>query len=213
MDINISMNGKQMPVVKEAMHTDSLRSDDSQESAVTYNTDKARRTIYCLMGAGLHGDNGLDSDTSVQVLQTYAIPVLLFGLEVVLPRKSLMEKIDKLYKKFLKQILSLPNTVADPAVYILSGPLPFEGMVQKKALTLFGSICWLEEASIEKQLARRELTTKGDKSSSWSICIKSLLLKHRLLTPRELLDMPPPHHLSSLKKNRLKNRWTTIGLM
>ena len=46
MDINISMNGKQMPVVKKAMHMGILRSGDSQESAVTYNIDKARRNIY-----------------------------------------------------------------------------------------------------------------------------------------------------------------------
>ena len=49
--------------------------------------------------------------------------------------KLLMEKIDKLYRKFLKQILiSLPNTAADPAVYIVSGSIPVEGMVYKKAL-------------------------------------------------------------------------------
>ena len=50
MDINISMNGKQMPVAKEAMDMGILRSDDSQESVVTYNIDKARRAIYCFMG-------------------------------------------------------------------------------------------------------------------------------------------------------------------
>ncbi|MEW8546756.1 MAG: reverse transcriptase domain-containing protein, partial [Candidatus Thiodiazotropha sp.] len=190
-DINISMNGKQMPVVKEAMHMGILRSEDSQESAVTYNIDKARRTVYCLMGAGLHGENGLDPDTSVHVLQTYVIPVLVYGLEVVLPRKSLMEKIDRLHKKFLKQILSLPNTVADPAVYILSGAIPVEGVVHKRALTLFGSLCRLDEASIEKQLARRQLAVKGERSSSWFICIKALLLKYRLPAPCDLLDTPP----------------------
>ena len=41
-----------MPVVKEAMHMGILRSANSQESAVHFNIDKARRTTYCLMGAG-----------------------------------------------------------------------------------------------------------------------------------------------------------------
>lgn len=43
-----------------------------------------------------------------------------------------MEKIDKLHKKFLKQIFSLLNSVADPAVYILYGSIPMEGALHKK---------------------------------------------------------------------------------
>ena len=58
-DINITMNGVQMPVVKEAMHMGIQRSEDSQESAMKHNIEKARRTVYSLMAAGLHGNNGL----------------------------------------------------------------------------------------------------------------------------------------------------------
>ena len=86
-DINIIMDGVKMPVVKEVMHMGILRSADSQESAVNHNIDKARRTTYCLMGAGLHGNNGLDPDTSIHILQTYILPLLVYGLEVLLPRK------------------------------------------------------------------------------------------------------------------------------
>ena len=136
MDISVYMNGQQMPVVKEVMHMGVLRSADSQESTVRNNMDKTRCTIYCLMGAGLHGDNGLHPDTSVHIMQTYILPILVYGLEVVLPRRELMEQIDRLHKKFLKQILSLPNTTANPAIYILSGTIPIEGVVHKRALTL-----------------------------------------------------------------------------
>ena len=31
-----------------------------------------------------------------------------------------MDKLEKVYKKFLKHVLSLPDTVADPAVYVLT---------------------------------------------------------------------------------------------
>ena len=74
-----------MPVVSESMHMGILRSANSQESAVQENIKKARRTIHSLMGAGLHGENGLDPDTSIHLLQTYVVPVLVYGLEVVLP--------------------------------------------------------------------------------------------------------------------------------
>ena len=74
--------------------------------------------------------------------------------------------VDRLHKTFLKQILSLPNKTADPAIYILTGIIPIEGVVHKGALTEFGNVCKLQEDSIEKQLARRQLSVKGEKSQS-----------------------------------------------
>ena len=93
------------------------------------------------MGSGLHGDNGLDPETSIYLLQTYVLPVLVYGLEVVLPKVTLGETLKNTYKQFIKHILSLPVTMADPAVYVLSGALPIENVIHKRALVLFGSIC------------------------------------------------------------------------
>ena len=42
--------------------------------------------------------------------------------------------------RLLKQILSVPITVADPAIYILSGVLPVEALIHKRILSLFGNI-------------------------------------------------------------------------
>ena len=74
-----------MPVVEEAMHMGILRSADTHESAVLHNIQKARRTVYSLMGSGLHGEHGLDPETSIHLLQAYVLPVLVYALEVVLP--------------------------------------------------------------------------------------------------------------------------------
>ena len=93
-----------MPIVEEAIHTGILRSADTQESAVTHNIQMARCTVYSLMGSGLHGENGLDPEMSIHLLQTYILPVLIYGLEVVLPKANLMEKLERANKQFIKQI-------------------------------------------------------------------------------------------------------------
>ena len=90
-----------------------LHSADTQETSVAYNIQKARHTVYSLMGSGHHGENGLDPETSVHLLQTYVLPVLVYGMEVVTPKATLIEKLERTYKNFIKQILSLPVTVAD----------------------------------------------------------------------------------------------------
>ena len=95
------MKGQPMSVVQETMHMGILRSANSQESAVEENIKTTRRTIYALMAAGLHGENGLDPETSFRLTYTYVLPILVYGLEVVLPNRTLMDKLERVYKKFL----------------------------------------------------------------------------------------------------------------
>jgi hypothetical protein len=54
-----------MPVVDKATHIGITRSDtNSARTTVDENIRKARRATYSLMGTGLHGENGLDPETS-----------------------------------------------------------------------------------------------------------------------------------------------------
>ena len=186
-DIAINIGSKPMPIVSESMHMRILRSANSQESVIQENIKKARRTIHSLMGAGLHGENGLDTDTSIHLLQIYVVPVLVYVLEVVLPNGVHLDKLERLHKRFLKQILSLPQTVADPAVYILSGATPLEAVIH----TLFGSICRLDESTVEKRLARRQLSVKSCAGNSCFVDIRRLCVRYSLTDPYAILDCPP----------------------
>lgn len=93
-DIAINIGSKPMPFVSESMHIGILRSANSQESAIQENIKKARRTIHSLMGAGLHGKNGLGPDASIHLLQIYVVPVLVYGLQAVLPNGVHLDKLE-----------------------------------------------------------------------------------------------------------------------
>ena len=60
------------------------------EMNVDQNIQKARRTTYALMSTGLHGNSGLDIPTKLHLIQLHVIPVLLYGLEIILPNKTLL---------------------------------------------------------------------------------------------------------------------------
>ena len=115
----------------------------------------------------------------------------MFDLEVVLPNGIHLDKLERLHKRFLKQILSLPQTVADPAVYILSGAIPLEAVIHSRAPTLFESICQLDESTIEKRLARRQLSFKSCAGNSWFVDIRRLCVRYSLFDPYVILDCPP----------------------
>lgn len=194
---------KDMPVVDSTTHMGILRSSTNQElQSVESNIQKARRTMFSLMGTGLHGENGLDPETAVSLLRTYVFPVLYYGLEIILPTGKALNVLETQQKKILKQVLSLSTKVADPAVYMLSGTLPAEAMIHKRTLSLFGNITRLSEMTIEKQLAKRQLEVKTFKSKSWFIAVKKILIKYNLPSPEELLNNP-------MKKLKWKKMFNT----
>jgi hypothetical protein len=56
----------------------------------------------------------------------------------------------------------LPQNTPDCDVYILTGFISIEKQIEKKALIFFNNICNQHEESIEKRLARRQLSTKNN---------------------------------------------------
>ena len=65
-----------------------------------------------------------------------------------------------------------------------------EGIIHKRTLILYGSICRLDESSAEKRLARRQLAIKGPGSYSWYVELKKILIKYDLPCCWDLLDNP-----------------------
>ena len=148
--------------------------------------------MYALMGAGMHGKNGLAPHISYQLWMTYVIPRMLYGLEVSTYKISDLSKLDAFQRKTLRQLQFLPEKPipCNQAVYGLLGAKPIPAVVHQAALVHFGNIL-RSEGSIELDLAQRQLAVKTDKSKSWFIHIKQLLLKYDLPSAYELLDAPP----------------------
>ena len=169
----------------------------SAMTTVTENIRKARRALYSLMGTGLHSENDLDPETAMSLIRAFILPILTYGLEIVLPKRKNLDNINRQYKKWIKQILSLKTNGADPAVFILARTLPIEAEMHIKAITLYGNITRAEKSSVEWKLAERQLTIKSHDSHSWFIEIKELCLKYDILNIYNYLENP-------LSKNQWK---------
>ncbi|CAG2218577.1 Ubiquitin-associated domain-containing protein 2 [Mytilus edulis] len=77
--------------------------------------------MYSLLGAGLHGINGINPLLSYKLWRTYVIPRMLYGIEILNITKTDIQKLEAFSEKTFKQILSLPQRTADAAIYILLG--------------------------------------------------------------------------------------------
>ena len=58
-----ALGAKEMPIVQDTTHMGVFRASANQElQSVENNIQKAHRVVYSLMGAGLHGENGVDPE-------------------------------------------------------------------------------------------------------------------------------------------------------
>ncbi|CAC5388658.1 unnamed protein product [Mytilus coruscus] len=154
-----------MSVVEHSTHIGIQKCQKNSTKLTFAENMKKARSLYSLMGTGLHGKSGLDPETAITILNTYVIPILTYGLEILLPTGRILDSIYQFHKQTIKQILSLAKNTADPAVYILSGSLPIEAELHLKALSLFGKITRADKSTIEWRLAERQLQLKTNQNN------------------------------------------------
>jgi hypothetical protein len=120
-EIHLKMGDTPMPYVDRATHLGIIRTT-SMKSNIQANVDenitKSRRSAYSLFGSGFHGTNGLDPESLLHIYKTYVLPILLYGMELLIPSSKPLEQLEMYQKRIIKQLLSLPTRCPDPAVYI-----------------------------------------------------------------------------------------------
>ena len=88
---NFILHDQLMKNVKSYTHIGIERKPCSQDVAET-RIKTARRTSYALMGAGMHGYNGINPEIIMKIWNTYVRPRLVFGLDsIVLTKKDIHE--------------------------------------------------------------------------------------------------------------------------
>ncbi|KAH3831758.1 hypothetical protein DPMN_105028 [Dreissena polymorpha] len=69
----------------------------------------------------------------------FVIPILMYGLEILLPNRCLLYKLKLAQKRLNEQLFMLHINTPDVAIYLLSGLLPMEAMIHKSAIVTFNS--------------------------------------------------------------------------
>ena len=205
------MGENKIPTVEKGEHLGVTRDATGGPAAqIKVNIKKARGAIYSLMGAGLHGKNGLPQDTSIHLYKIHALPVLTYGMGVFSVTEDDLKPLEQFHKTTIKQLLSLADNVADPTIYLLSGIPPIQFEVHRQILGFLGSMA-RKDSSVEHSIAKRQLIMKTIKSPSWFNNVKDICIKYDLPSPLEILD-EKPHKMKW--KNQVKKAvteyWTYV---
>ena len=93
--------------------------------------------MYSLMGADLHGINGLNPLITWKLWRTFVVPRMLYEIETLKITTTDIYKLEQFQKKTLKQLLGLPQQTADPAIYILLAAECIEQIIHKAIIGCF----------------------------------------------------------------------------
>ena len=184
----IQMNQKGVPIKKEMTHLGITRNNSQPNANIEDRISCARKTLYALMGSGLHGLNGLPVAVSMHLYRTFVLTRALYGLEATIPSKTALQELEKFNKRNLRSILGLPERTATAALYILTGSTQMIHMVHIQTLKY---LLALLASGITREVVLRQHATKSDKSASWVVYARSLLQTYELPTIMDLYNDPP----------------------
>ncbi|CAG2216073.1 unnamed protein product [Mytilus edulis] len=196
-ECNWHLNGKLMATPTSSTHLGIERDNTSNTGTklvVKKRIITARRTVYALMGAGLHGLNGVNPKAAIHLIQTYVLPRLLYGLDVITLTTEDMKILSTYFRKLLRQIQHLPDRISNVASHLLLGRITIESEIHKRILKTFGNII-RNENSIERKLAIRQLATKSLQSGSWFTKTVEIANIYDLPSPYDIIDNPPGKQL------------------
>ncbi len=95
---------------------------------------------FSLLGAGDVGLYGAGPCVAILEYRVYVAPILLYGLEAMVPSKSEINVLSIFHRKSLRRIQFLPESTAIPALHLLIGLPPATALIHIRALSLFRNV-------------------------------------------------------------------------
>ena len=121
-------------------HLGLIRSEKSENNMnISDRISLARRSLYALITAGVHGSYGLNPKVSYRIYQVYVLPRLLFNLETFHLNKTQLNQLQRFHISTLRSLQPLPVRTPTSIVQLLLGALPIEAEIHRRQLSLIHS--------------------------------------------------------------------------
>ncbi|MES9881858.1 MAG: reverse transcriptase family protein [Sedimenticola sp.] len=166
----------------------------------------ARRTLYSLMKAGVHGTSGINPRVSYKIYRTYVLPRLLYSLETITLRKVDMKKLEIFHNSTLRNLQSLPLRTATSAVLLLLGALPIEAEIHKRHFSLVHNIANSKNTKF-REIMKRQLILRN--KLSFFTRTSEALIQYEL-PAIDTLENIPKLAWKRLTRSSVDSYWTTV---
>ena len=152
---------------------------------------------------------------SAHLWKIYALPRVLYGLEVQTCLQSDIQIIEQLQRSMLRIIQSFPSSTAIPALYCLLGVRPLEQELDVRRLTLLANQLYTD-GTLEQDIAMRQISVKDPDSHSCFLSCNELLHKYclpNIYTVRAEFRSEPQckQHVKASVDRFIKESWLSVA--
>ena len=165
-NLAVELNGEVIPAKTELIHLGIKRDQRSAIPTVEEHIMLARRTLYALMGSGLHGTNGLPVSVSLHLYDTYVYshePYMAWRQSHL---QTAIKDLELFHRKSLRSIIRLPERSAISALHVLSGKLPLRNILH---IRILGFLWSLMNSEVTRDVIIRQYAMKKASSASWIV--------------------------------------------
>ena len=84
------------------------------------------------MGTGFHGFNGLHPNVSIKLWNTYILPRLTYGLEVLQCKQGDLKKLEEFQRNAIRWLQHLPEGTPNSITLLLVNCYPVQAIIERK---------------------------------------------------------------------------------
>ena len=191
----LNIEGRNIAFVDESDHVGVTRSVHGNLPHLLNRFVAHRRALFSILPIGLGKNHRGNPAASLIAHSTYCLPVLFSGIPALALKTTEVDILDQYVKTTVERLQKLQVRTPHCVVMFLGGHLPGKAMLHIKLLTVFGMVCRLPDAFINK-IARYQLTSAKSSSGSWFLQIRDLCLKYSLPSALSLLQYPLYYRVS-----------------
>ena len=178
-------------------------------NSVAYRITKGQNMVYKLQDSTRNSIRGVSPISNRKIFLSYHQPSFLYGLDTMNINTTDMSKLEVKYRKVLKNMLSMPDCVSSPLVYLSMGVLPATAQRDIDVMGLLGQLAMCDD---EKQNVRfviqHNLSFYDGNFGGWSGLARSIAQEYGLPDPLQYLQYPwRPDRWRSHCQQVIGNHW------
>ena len=184
---------------------------NQSRNTVDYCITKGENMTYKLQASTQNSLCGISPLSNRKMFLSYHQPSFMYGLDTMHLNTTDLAKLEIKYRKVLKHMMSMPDCVSSPLVYLTIGVLPAAAQRDLEIMGLLGQLGLCDE---ENQNVRRSIVNNlaffDDKFAGWSGVVRRTAAVYGLPDPMQYLEHPwRPDRWRSHCRIVITNYWDT----
>ena len=164
---------------------------NQSKKSVEYCITKGENMTYKLQASTQNSLCGISPLSNRKMFISYHQPSFLYGLDTMHLNATDLVALECKYRKVLKHMMSMPDCVSTPMVYLTIGILPATAQRDLEIMGLLGQLGLCDD---ENQNVRRSIVSNlaffDDKFAGWSGVVRRTAAVYGLPDPMQYLEHP-----------------------